>query len=137
MEWGISLFTLKSLARHTLILAALTGGVLSAGTLPASAATGTLVFSQFRCLEETNEIGSDSPYFLVFSASGSNPDLNHTVLVRQPHWDDEVDSGEAFSPNTAVATVNSNSLVLAAVVEEDDGPDLSSSDVNSIRNHMH
>ncbi|NEA36872.1 hypothetical protein [Streptomyces sp. SID13031] len=116
------------------------GAALSLGQLPASAVTGALEFYRFDCVEETNEVGSDSPYFLVFTASGTNADTDQLAMVRHSSWDDEVDTGNIYRPRAAIPTtrpISNNSFVLVAVVEEDAGTDLESADVTSIRNLMH
>lgn len=134
------MFTSKNLVRRVLATVLAAGAGLSIGQMPASAVTGTLELYRFDCIQETDESGSDSPYFLVFTASGTNPDTDNLVMVRQSSWDNEVDTGNIFRPRATIATttpITASSLVLAAVVEEDGDPDLSAAELSSLRNQMH
>lgn len=78
----------------------------------------------FWCDEETSEFGpSDSPYFLVYVGDASQG-KSAVKRVRQASWDDNVDAGEP--PRSATFTmpgINQFSLVMVALMEEDDGPD--------------
>src|SRR5688500_15460770 len=58
---------------------------------------------EFKADEETDEVGSDSPYFVFFIGKANTPETAQLVRIRQPHWDNEVDSGDLFKPNTNVA----------------------------------
>jgi hypothetical protein len=80
---------------------------------------GTLILTDFQCVEETNEIGSDGPYFVFFIGKGSDPAAAQVVTIRQPQWDERVDKGDVFHPNATVSSVDDNTLVLCALMEED------------------
>ncbi len=85
----------------------------------------TLRLLEFKADEETDEVGSDSPYFVFFIGKASSPNTAQLVRIRQPHWDNEVDSGDLYKPNTNVAGgVDANTLVLCALMEEDDNADI-------------
>jgi hypothetical protein len=85
----------------------------------------TLRLLEFKADEETDEVGSDSPYFVFFIGKPNSPDTAQLVRIRQPHWDNEVDSGDLYKPNTNVAGgVDANTLVLCALMEEDDNADI-------------
>jgi hypothetical protein len=83
-----------------------------------------LILKEFRCVEETDEIGSDSPYFLVFVGDAKSGGAQSDVkLVRKDSWDNEVDSGELRTPNITVTDGFDLDLVLVALIEEDWDPD--------------
>lgn len=85
---------------------------------------GKLILADFKCVEETNEIGSDSPYFVFFVGKGSNPGAAKLVTVRQLEWDEDVDEGNVFHPNAVVARVDDDTLILCALMEEDFNTDI-------------
>ena len=78
----------------------------------------------FWCDEETSEVAaSDSPYFLVYVGDASQG-KSAVKRVRHASWDDNVDKGEP--PRSATFTmpgINQFSLVLVALMEEDNDPD--------------
>lgn len=78
----------------------------------------------FWCDEETSEVGpSDSPYFLVYVGDASQG-KSAVRRVRKDSWDNNVDAGEpARSATFTMPGINQFSLVLIALMEEDDGPD--------------
>ena len=90
-----------------------------------------LKFQRFTCLTETDEVGSDSPYFLFFIGN-TNPTTKQATstvkMVREDKWDNNIDSGDSrdiSAGNQTIATnVDSNTLVLVAVLEEDVNPDI-------------
>jgi hypothetical protein len=99
---------------------------------------GTLILKDFQCIEETNEIGSDSPYFVFFIGKGSDPGDATLVTIRQSRWDERVDAGNVFHPNAAVSNVDGNTLVLCALMEEDLNTDITSGTgaFRKVRDHM-
>ena len=94
-----------------------------------------LVLKEFRCVEDTDESGAESPYFLVYIAA---LDKNETVLkmIRQGNWHNEVDKGELWTVNATVSNgfnFNPNTtLVLSALIEEDDNVDVSNFEKDNI-----
>ena len=98
----------------------------------------TLTLKEFRCVEETDEVGSDSPYFLVFQGDptrpGSEADLHR---VRRDSWDNEISSGSFRRPNAVVTKdIGSNHLVLCALMEEDNDPDIGGAAFAGVENWM-
>jgi hypothetical protein len=98
----------------------------------------TLVLKQFRCLEESDEVGDDSPYFVVFegnpSRTAAEADL---VVVRRESWDNEISSGSLRSPEAVIAKeVGTNHVVLCALMEEDDDCDIAGAALGYVRNWM-
>ncbi|MEV4410328.1 hypothetical protein [Catellatospora sp. NPDC049609] len=131
--------TLSHLSRRIGLLGALTGVALAAGlaaSAPAHAAT-TLRVATVQCLEETDEVGDDSPYFLVFAASPTNPSATAFGKWGPGGWDAEVASGETYYPNAAIASgVGSGWLLITVMLEEDYDNDLSAGEITSIGNNM-
>jgi hypothetical protein len=87
-----------------------------------------LVLKEFRCVEDTTEVGSESPYFITFV--GDLATLKTSIkLTRQGSWHNQVDIGELWPVNETVAdgiSLNPNqTVVLVALVEEDEGLDVS------------
>jgi hypothetical protein len=88
----------------------------------------TLVLKEFRAVEETDEVGSDSPYFLIFRGRPNNPTASTVDIVRFGSWDNEIDSGDFRTVNFAVGTgVDAGTVVLVALMEEDVDPNFTSS----------
>jgi hypothetical protein len=99
---------------------------------------GRLILTDFQCIEETNEIGSDSPYFVFFIGKGSDPGAAKLVTVRQPQWDEEVDAGEVIHPNAVVDNVDDDTVILCALMEEDLNTDITTGTgaYRKVRDHM-
>jgi hypothetical protein len=94
-----------------------------------------LILKRFQCAVETDEVGADSPYFLTFVgdiASGATS----IKMTRQGNWHNEVDAGEIWTVNETVSQgfgfVPNKTVVLCAVVEEDEGLDVTSAEVGAI-----
>jgi hypothetical protein len=97
-----------------------------------------LTLKEFRCLEETDEIGSDSPYFLVFVGDATLGNAQSDVKrIRRGEWDDNVDTGELFQPNATVTDGFKLDFVLVAMMEEDWDPDIGGQTLTQVRNWMH
>jgi hypothetical protein len=97
----------------------------------------TLVMHKFHCVEETDEVGSDSPYFLIFHGKASNPGACGVVKIRRESWDGEIDSGDTRVPNAVVASgIDTGSVVLVAMIEEDDGCDIGTVELTLVRSWM-
>jgi hypothetical protein len=95
-----------------------------------------LILKKFRCIEETDEVDSDSPYFAVFVGDPSTK-ASTVHLVRREAWDNETDSGETKVANITVASnVDNDAVVLAALLEEDDDADVTGGNMTLVRNWM-
>jgi len=96
----------------------------------------TLILKRFHCVTETNEPGSDSPYFLTFVGDITNGNTA-MKMTRQGNWHNEVDEGEIWQVNATVADgfnfKPATTLVLCAMVEEDEGLDISNAEVEQIQ----
>ena len=52
---------------------------------------------------ETDEVGSDSPYVLVFATSPTNPSATAYGAWGPGGWDNAVDTGDTYYPNATLA----------------------------------
>ena len=96
-----------------------------------------LVLKEFRCEEETSELGSDSPYFVIFHGRPSNPSAADVTVVRKDAWDNEVDSGELWTPNVTVSSgIDTGTLVMVALLEEDWDRDVAGSELTHVKDWM-
>ena len=88
----------------------------------------TLTLKEFRCVEDTDESGAESPYFLVF-VGDLETGKTELKMIRQGNWHNEVDQGELWTVNAPVTNGFSfkpnPTLVLVAMVEEDENVDVS------------
>ncbi|GAA1421960.1 hypothetical protein ACFQZ4_07340 [Catellatospora coxensis] len=130
-----------SLLRRLGALGALTGVALAAGLAvgtPAQAAT-TLKVATVICNEETDEIGDDSPYFLVFAASTTNPGATAFGKWGPGGWDAEIATGDSYSPNASIVSgVSSSSWrLISLMVEEDYDNDLNAAELQDIGTNMY
>ncbi len=95
-----------------------------------------LILKEFRCVEDTDESGSESPYFLVFIGDLETGKTD-VKRIKQGNWDDEVDKGELWVINAPVPFAHNFSfktnptLILVALIEEDVDVDISETEVNN------
>lgn len=86
-----------------------------------------LILERFTCVEESDEGGSDSPYFMIYVAEARNGKAKSDVkFIRKEAWDTETDSGDTFKPNITVSNGLSHDLVIVGMIEEDWDPDFGS-----------
>ncbi|MES2070130.1 MAG: hypothetical protein V4488_07270 [Pseudomonadota bacterium] len=96
-----------------------------------------LILKEFRCVEETDEAGADSPYFVVFVGHPGKPESADVKMIRKGEWDNEVSTGDLLVANVPVASgVDTNTLVLVALMEEDVNPDIAGTELSNVRNWM-
>lgn len=115
--------------------AALAGMISAAGLVAATPAhaAGVLKLERVHCVEETDWIGGDSPYVLVFATSPTYSGATQFGKWGPGSWDGNVDAGDIYYPNgTITGGVQSNWTLWTVLMEEDDGNDLSSGDLNYI-----
>ena len=95
-----------------------------------------LILKRFACVVETDEVGADSPYFLTFVGDITTGNTS-IKLTRQGNWHNEVDQGETWIVNEQVADgfnfVANKTVVLCAMVEEDEGIDIDSEEAGMIK----
>jgi hypothetical protein len=113
--------------------------LFSVGTATAAhAAAGQLRVSSVHCDEQNDDFGGDSPYFLVFAGSPTNPSVTNLGRYGPGSMDNEVDEGETWHPNGLVVSgVSSSWVIITIMLEEDDGNDLSAADVQNLGNAMY
>ena len=88
-------------------------------------------------IEETDEVGSDSPYVLVFATSPSNSGSVRFGKWGPGGWDTAVDTGDIYYPNGTIASgVQPGWTLWTVLMEEDDGNDISSGDMAYIDSMM-
>lgn len=94
-----------------------------------------LILKEFRCVEDTDESGAESPYFLVF-VGDLETGKTELKMIRQGNWHNEVDKGELWTVNaTVVSGFNFNpnpTLILVALIEEDENLDISNFERDNI-----
>lgn len=98
-----------------------------------------LILKRFHCVVETNEIGADSPYFLTFVGDITGQQPPHIKMTRQGNWENEVDQGEIWTVNETVADGfnfldSKKTVVICGMVEEDEGLDITSAELNNVKN---
>lgn len=100
-----------------------------------------LLLQRVHCVRDTDESGGESPYFLVtVGQRGAQPRL-FMSKVRIPEWDNAFNKDTRRSTNTLVASrelsgcpdLNTNTLVLVTMLEEDDSADVDGGTVNFLR----
>lgn len=96
-----------------------------------------LILKRFHCAVGTSEIGAESPYFLTYVGDLSTGQ-SHLKMTRQGNWENEVDQGEIWTVNETVADgfslTPSKTVALSAMVEEDEGLDVSAVERGMIKN---
>ena len=94
---------------------------------------------QFKCLDDTNEIGFESPYFLTFVGDLLSQRVK-VKLTRKSFWNNKVDKGETWPVNDTITTdfdlVPAHTIVLAAMVEKDNGIYIVAGEVVTIESTM-
>ncbi len=89
----------------------------------------SLVVDRIKCIEESDEVGSDEIYLIVFRGNTTSP-FNSGLNAVGPGapWDD-FDTGEASNTDVSLAQSNSNAVYAIMMVELDDGKDITGSEV--------
>ena len=98
----------------------------------------TLILKEFRCLVATEDSG-DSPYFLVFQGDKTRPAAEaKLVKVRREAWDDQgFDDNQYQAVHQKIATsVEPGHIVVTALMEEDDGPDISGDEFTYVQDRL-
>ena len=99
-----------------------------------------LILKRFQCVEDTSEIGGESPYFITWV--GDVRDGTSTLkLTRKTYWDNNVSKGPGAWPvddvvSTGLSLKPSDTLALAIMVEKDEGIDVLASEIDAIRSSM-
>jgi hypothetical protein len=121
----------------TAALAAMIGGLGLVAAAPAHAAGTTLKLDRVKCIEQTDVFFDDSPYVLVFATSPTNSGAVQFGKWGPGYLDNVVDSGDTYYPNgTITGGVQPGWTLWTVLMEEDDGNDLSSGDLNYIESML-
>jgi len=99
-----------------------------------------LVLKRFQCVEDTSEIGGESPYFITW-VRDLVEGTSTLKLTRKTYWDNNVSKGTGAWPvedvvSTGLSLKPANTLALAMMVEKDEGIDVLSSEIDAIRSTM-
>jgi hypothetical protein len=88
----------------------------------------SLVVDKIKCVEESDEIGSDDIYLIVFQGR-TVPPFNSGLNVVGPGsaWSD-FDTGETHNTDVRVASKNSDAVYAVMMVEQDFGTDIAGAD---------
>lgn len=96
-----------------------------------------LILKRFHCAIDTNESGAESPYFFTYVGDLVTGE-SRFKMTRQGNWENEVDKGEIWTVNETVADglglTPSKTVALSAMVEEDEGLDVSAVERGMIKN---
>jgi hypothetical protein len=104
-----------------------------------------LRLQKFKCDEDTDEIGGESPYFFTFIADtrflgNGFEKLPEVHCTRKAKWNNEVDKGETWPVDAILSNTfalgSQHTMVLCAMVEKDEGLDISADEVKTIRQKM-
>ena len=107
-----------------------------------------LVLKRFQCVEDTSEIGGESPYFLTW-VGDLREGTSCVKLTRKTYWDNNVSKGPGAWPVDEVVSSGmslrpADTLALAIMVEKDEGLDITQAEVDAmcsrlttvLRNHQ-
>ncbi len=100
-----------------------------------------LTFKEFRCVVDTDEMGDESPYFLTWVGDSRLKD-SRIKFSRKGFWENKVSPGPWWPVNDVVVNDDDfdlsplRTMALAAMVEEDEGTDLTGDEVQAINNQM-
>lgn len=100
----------------------------------------SLVIDAVRCVEETDESGSDDVYIIIFRGD-PKPPFGSNVGVHGPGWNFnegeftpglnwmDFDSGELWNPDVPIAMYFPDAVYMIMLVEEDNSRDISGAEI--------
>jgi hypothetical protein len=97
-----------------------------------------LVFKEFICEVDTDELGDDSPYFLTWVGNLRDPDQQTVIYTREARWDNKVNAGSIVTVGRTIASEPAISLspattmALALMIEKDQGADLTATEARQM-----
>ena len=89
----------------------------------------SLVVDRIKCVEETDGLGSDEIYMVVFRGRTSAPFSTGLASVGPGSAWDDFDSGETSNTDVTIAQTNSDAVYALMLIEQDDGKDVAGTDV--------
>ncbi len=100
-----------------------------------------LTLKRFQCQEDTNEHGGESPYFITWVGNLNDPSQSTLALTAKTYWNNNVTMGPGAWPVEHVVcatlpTPPSKALALAVMVEKDEGRDIVSAELDSMKQSM-
>jgi hypothetical protein len=92
----------------------------------------SLLVDKIKCVEESDEVGADDIYLVVFRGNTSAP-FNSNVASIGPGsaWDD-FDTGETHHADVTIAKTFPDAVYAVMMVEKDNGKDISGDEVLSV-----
>ncbi len=99
-----------------------------------------LVLKRFQCVEDTSEVGGESPYFITWV--GDVREGTSTLrLTRKTYWDNNVHKGTGSWPvddvvSTGLSLKPSNTLALAVMIEKDEGIDVIAAEIEAMKSSI-
>jgi hypothetical protein len=97
-----------------------------------------LVLKRFQCVEDTDESGGESPYFITWVGNLNNPAASTLTLTAKSYWNNNVDKGPGAWPVDhvvcpALPPTPARTLALAVMVEKDEGRDIVTAEMQAIK----
>jgi hypothetical protein len=88
----------------------------------------SLVVDKIKCVEESDEIGSDDIYLVVFQGRTSAPfSTGLSSIGPGTPWED-FDTGETHNTDVRIASTNADAVYAVMMVEQDNGKDVTGTD---------
>lgn len=92
-----------------------------------------LIVDHMWCREETDEVGSDDVYMVVFHGRNTAPFNTRVDSVGPGNFWDDFDSGDDWSQDIVVSTHHPDSTYVIALVEKDDGKDITGGILHALK----
>lgn len=89
----------------------------------------SLVVDRIRCIEESDEVGSDDIYLIVFQGRTVAPFVSGLNSIGPGNFWDDFDTGETRRRDRRVASTNADGVYAVMMVEEDNRKDIRGSNV--------
>ena len=102
---------------------------------------GKLTLKEFRCVVDTDEMGDESPYFITWVGDLRIHECR-LKFSRKAFWENKVSPGPWWPVNDVVVDHEDfdlsplRTIALAAMVEEDEGTDLTGAEAQAINTRM-
>jgi hypothetical protein len=100
-----------------------------------------LILKRFQCAEDTSESGGESPYFITWVGNLDDPSQSTLAVSAKAYWNNNVDKGPGAWPVDLVTCAAlppspSKTLALAVMVEKDEGRDITTDEIEAMRQSM-
>jgi hypothetical protein len=97
-----------------------------------------LILKRFQCVEDTDESGGESPYFITWVGNLNNPGASTLTLTAKSYWNNNVDKGPGAWPVDHVVCPTlpptpARTLALAVMVEKDEGRDIVTAEMQTMK----